>query len=173
MKACKRIFTIVLILTLSSPFSKCQEAGPIGLFVYNFTRLLDWPESAKTGDFVIQVLGHKSVYDELTRLTQEKKVGFQTIMVQSISSPDQINTHAQIIFVGHWQSKYLKDILNKVGTNPCLIVTEMEGLLDQGSAVNFIIRDNKMVFEVKTSNIDKHQIKTDRRLRELAYRVID
>jgi hypothetical protein len=49
----------------------------------------------------------------------------------------------------------------------------MEGMLNHGSAINFVIRDNQMKFEMKSSNVTRNQIKIDPRIRELAYRVID
>ena len=173
MRILKLAFPFLFILSFCPREIHAQEEVPIGLFVYNFTRLFDWPESAKTGNFVIQVVGHQSVYNELTKLTQGKKVGAQNIIVQHTMDVEQLNTAAHIIFVGHWQSRHLPAILGKVGTKPCLVVTEAEGLLDQGSGLNFIIRENKLVFEVKPATIAKANIKTDRRVLELAYRVAD
>ncbi len=152
--------------------SRAQEEKYIGLFIYNFTKYFDWPESSKTGDFVIQILGHKSVYEELSRLTAGKKIGTQNILIQNISSIQEV-TRCQILFVGHWQSRSLQEILTKIGNHPTLILSEMEGLLDQGSAINFVIRDGTIKFEIKISNINSRQIKTDPRIRELAYRVVD
>ena len=151
---------------------KAQEEKYIGLFVYNFTKYFDWPESMKTGDFKIQILGHQSVYDELTRITSGKKIGIQDIVIQNITNVAEISK-CQMVFVGHWQSRYLPDILTKIGSNPTLIITEMEGMLDKGSAINFIIRDGTIKFEMKTSNLTSRNLKTDQRIRELAYRVIE
>jgi hypothetical protein len=166
------LFLLLLLFFPGLFHVKAQEEKYIGLFVYNFTKYFDWPESSKTSDFKIQILGHQSVYDELTRLTSGKKVGIQDIVVQNISSVSEVSK-CQIVFVGHWQSRYFPEILDKIGNHPTLIITEMEGFLDQGSAINFIIRDGTIKFEMKTSNVASHNLKTDQRIRELAYRVIE
>jgi hypothetical protein len=168
------VFSLLVLIRLTVlPGLHAQEEKYIGLFVYNFSKYFDWPESTKTEDFTIQVLGHKSVADELVKVTLGKKVGTQNIIIQDISTPEQINSRSEIIFIGHWHSRYLPSLLDKVGNGPTLIITEMEGLLDQGSAINFIIRDGSIKFEMKASNVNSHQLKTDPRIRELAYKVVD
>ena len=78
-----------------------------------------------------------------------------------------------MVFVGYWNSKYFTEILSRLENQPALIITEMENMLDKGSAINFIIRDGTIKFEMKTSNVQAHHIKSDQRIRELAYRVVD
>jgi hypothetical protein len=162
----------MLIVCIGSATLHAQEEKYIGLFIYNFTKYFDWPDATKSGDFTIQVLGHKSVHDELVRLTAGKKVGSQDVIIQEPSSVQDIKP-CQMVFIGHWQSRLLPDILGKIGDNPTLIITEMEGMLDQGSAINFVIREGTIKFEVKTSNATRRQLKVDPRIRELAFRVVD
>lgn len=150
-----------------------QEEKYIGLFVYNFTKYFDWPESSKTGDFIIEVIGHKSVADELSRLTTGKKLGNQSIVVRHLDNVAGMSGRAHIVFVGHWQSRFMADVISRVGNNAVLLITEMEGMLSKGSAINFIIRDGAIKFEMKASNVAAYNLKTDQRIRELAYRVLD
>ncbi len=167
------LIMVSLFLSLSAHLDlNAQEEKYIGLFIYNFTKYFDWPENTKNGDFVIQILGHTSVYDELTRLTAGKKIGNQNIVVKNIATVQEIKK-SQIVFVGHWQSRFLTDVITKMENYPALLVTEMDGMLDQGSAINFVIRDGTIKFELKMTNLASRQLKTDQRIRELAYRVIE
>ena len=163
---------LVLLFFFAIPAINAQEEKFIGLFVYNFTKYFDWPESSKSGDFKIQVLGHESVYNELLRITGGKKIGTQNILVQQIASASEID-ESQIVFIGYWHSRFFPEINTKLLNSPTLLITEMEGMLDKGSAINFVIRDGTIKFEMKTSNVTSHQIKTDQRIRELAYRVVE
>lgn len=172
MKRALGFFSLILFLSITVNNLYAQEEKYIGLFVYNFTKYFDWPESTKTNDFVIQVLGHTSVYEELVKIASDKKVGAQDLVIKKVATPEDINT-CQMIFIGHWQSRHLPVIIDKVGLNPTLIITEMEGLLDSGSVINFVIRDGKIKFEMNASNATKQQLKIDLRIRELAYKVID
>ncbi|MGD2034603.1 MAG: YfiR family protein [Bacteroidales bacterium] len=168
----KRQFFFFVVIAGIALNIKAQEEKYIGLFLYNFTKYFDWPEQMKGGDFTIEVLGHKSVYEELLRITASKKIGQQNIVIKNPTTPEAIGK-CHILFVGHWQSRHLPVIIDKFSDQPSLIVTEMEGMLEQGAAINFVIRDGTIKFEMKTSNVASHKIKTDQRIRELAYKVID
>jgi len=165
------ILLIVLSLLVASQ-AKAQEEKYIGLFIYNFTKYFDWPDNMKTDDFVIDIIGHKSVYEELTRLTQGKKVGTQNIVIKHFDSPQNLDK-SNIIFVGHWQSRSIQNILTQVGNNSTLIISEMDGMLDKGSAINFVIRDGTIKFEMNAGAVKEKHLKTDPRLRQLAYRVVE
>jgi hypothetical protein len=106
------------------------------------------------------------------KITANKKIGQQTIAVKHPATPESVGK-CHMIFIGHWQSRHLPTILNKIGNHPSLIISEMEGMLEKGSAVNFVIREGSIKFELKLSNISKQNIKTDPRIRELAYKVFD
>jgi hypothetical protein len=164
--------TLVVMFVINIQYGRAQEEKYIGLFTYNFTKYFDWPEDSKSGDFVIEVLGHKSVFDELVRITSGKKIGNQYLVIKNLNSIDEI-AKSNILFVGHWQSRYISEIFNKIGDNPTLIVSEMESMLDKGSCINFIISDGAIKFEINLTNIKKRQLKVDPRIRELAYKVVE
>ena len=165
------IFITVLCLFVGSK-TKAQEEKYIGLFIYNFTKYFDWPESMKSGDFVIDVIGHPSVYEELGRLTAGKKVGTQNIVLKKFDSAENLDK-SNIIFVGHWQSRFMAQVLSQVGNNPTLIITESEGMLDKGAAINFVILNGTIKFEMNATAVKDRNLKTDPRLRQLAYRVVE
>ena len=169
----KKIAWIILIgiLTVFRPAS-AQEEKYIGLYIYNITKYFDWPPASKSGNFVIEVFGHKSVYTELQRLTAGKSIGSQKIVVRNYTTIDQMGD-CHIIFVGHWQARYMDQIIERIGSKPTLIITEYDGLLAKGAAINFVIRNNKIEFELKPSNATQYGLKMDPRIRQLAYNVVD
>jgi len=168
-----RIVFIFILSFLIHNSSSGQEEKYIGLFVYNFTKYFDWPETSKSGSFIIEVIGHQSVYDELVKITQGKAVGNQDIIVKYLKSVQEVGANSHIVFLGHWQSRFIGELLGEVKQHPKLIISEMEGMLEKGSDINFVIREGTIKFEMKTSNVLSRQIKIDPRIRELAYRVID
>jgi hypothetical protein len=169
----KRLVVSTFLGLLFFQAAYLQEEKYIGLFVYNFTKYFDWPESAKSGDFIVEIIGHQSVFDELTKITQGKKIGNQNIVIKNLNSIQEMSNNSHMVFVGHWQSRFIGDVLVKVSKHPVLVISEMEGMLDKGSDINFVIRDGTIKFEIKTTNVTIRQIKIDPRIRELAYRVVD
>ena len=65
-------------------FSKAiaQETKYIAVFLYNFTRYVDWPNNVRTGDFVIGVLSDDNIYNELMGIANGKSVGGQIVSVR-------------------------------------------------------------------------------------------
>ncbi len=168
----KTSFLVILFISVQIASLRAQEEKYISLFLYNFTKHFDWPEDVKSGDFVIQILGHKSVFFELKEFTAAKKVGNQNINVRGITDVSQYG-ECHIIFVGHWQSRFLPEIIDKIGNYPTLIVTEYEGLLEQGSAINFKILSGSIQFEFKKSNASKYGLKFDPQIVQMAQTVFD
>jgi hypothetical protein len=68
-------------------------------------------------------------------------------------------------------SAMLPDVLKKMKGKSTLIVTEKLGLAKQGSAINFIIENNKQRFELNKSNIEKYNLKVSSTLEALAIKV--
>lgn len=168
----KAILSFIFLATTNIITLQAQEEKYISLFIYNFTKHFDWPDIMKTGDFVVQVIGHKSVFFELKEFTTTKKVGNQNFSIRSVSDISQVG-RCHIIFIGHWHSRYLPEITEKIGNYPTLIVTEKDGLLDHGAAINFIISGGSIQFEFKKSNATKYGLKYTPQIANMAQRVVD
>ena len=169
----KNIILWVLLFTGSYINNiEAQEEKYISLFLYNFTKHFNWPDEYKSGDFIIDIIGHESVSIKLKELTATKKVGHQSIVVRNYSDITLIGK-CHILFVGHWQSRFLPQILERIGNRSTLIVTEKEGLINEGSAINFIIGEGAIKFEFKKSNALKYGLKFDPRIVEMAEVVYD
>lgn len=166
---------IILLLLFSLVVLKvdAQEEKYITLYIYNFTKYIEWPDEYKEGDFIIDVLGHQSVYDRLKPMLTEKQRGSQNFVVNNPTEVSEINEDCHILFVGHWQSEKFQNALEKVGDKGTLVVTEKDGLLEQGSAINLVVKNQEIAFEVKKSNISKYNLSYSNDLTSLAERVVD
>lgn len=144
-----------------------QVSKQYSLFIYSFTRYIQWPDAYNQGDFEILVLGETPVMEELQAMAKMKKAGERTIRITRINQISEIKK-CNILFVPDAQSQALNDILNQVGTQSILVVTEEPGLGQKGSCVNFINRDGKLVFELNQNAIAKQNLKASNELTRLA-----
>lgn len=128
-----------------------QEENYISLYLFNFTRYVEWPEEKRTGSFIIEVLGHASVYEKLKEIVSDKKVGNQPIEVRNYMAAEEVGK-PHMMFVGHWRSREMAHVMDKLEGESTLIIAEKEGMIDQGAAINFIIQDGKINFEFKETN---------------------
>ena len=140
------------------------------VFIYNFTKYIEWPQAYKEGEFTIGIIGETPLYSELIKMTETKKVANQTLEVKKFTSPNDV-TKCHILYVSRDKSQSLNDVIKKVKNNSTLLVTEENGLVDKGSGINFIIKDNRQKFELNKSNVEKYKLKVSSNLEALAFTV--
>lgn len=140
------------------------------MFIYNFSRLIEWPAEYKTGPYIIGVIGSCQTLNDLESFTTGKSVGSQPIAVKKFNSVDEISS-CQILFVPFSKTKDLAMIVPKLQNKSTLIITEKNGAVENGSAINFLIIEDKLKFEIKPSNITKYNLKVSSKLSEMAFKV--
>jgi len=163
----KIITTFVALFLMSTAYMQTSIPKAQTLFMYNFSRLIEWPASYRTGPFVIGVLGAPEVALELENYTKGKKVGTQDISVIRYKTPQEVNS-CHILFVPFSRTKQIPEILALLGGKSTLLITEKTGALSEGSAINFVIVQDKMRFELKPENATKFGIKFSSKLSEMS-----
>jgi len=154
-------------ILLSSTSLLAQSYQLHSVFLYSFTRYVQWPEEMNKGDFDILVLGDSPITAELKKMADLKKVGDRAIKVYHIKEASQIRK-CNILFVPADKSQQLPDILSKVGASSILVVTEQEGLGAKGSGINFITKEGKLAFEMNQAAMAKQKLKASTELTRLA-----
>jgi hypothetical protein len=149
----------VKIVTMTKYLSNC---------LYNFSRNINWPEENKSGDFIITIVGDKELFTEMTKLTQNMKVGLQPIVVKYFSSVNEVSGYQQIVFVDNWQSNKINALVQKTSGSHTLIVSETEGLIDKGSMINFVAVNGVMKFEINKEILRKNNLMASSVLEKMA-----
>jgi hypothetical protein len=167
--------TFVFMLLLSFTGSgKSQDVKIVSMpkylsnCLYNFSRNINWPEENKSGDFVITIVGDKEVFTEMTKLTQNMRVGLQPIVVKFFNSVNEVSGYQQIVFVDNWQSNRIATLVQKTTGSHTLIVSETEGLIDKGSMINFIPVNGVMKFEMNKESLRKNSLMASSVLEKMA-----
>jgi hypothetical protein len=168
----RKIAVLILLFQVFvlNSFSQTDLSKAQSMFIYNFSRLIEWPASYKTGPFIIGVFGSSSIVDELKTYTSGKSVGNQPIMVKAYKNIADISA-CHILFVTFSETKQLQNIVPQLASKSTLIITEKNGAIDQGSAINFVVIGDKLKFEMSPGNATKYEIKVSSKLNEMAYKV--
>lgn len=156
---------VVYSLSAQTSINKAQA-----MFIYNFTRLIEWPANYKTGPFVIGVYGSTSTFDELESYCSNKAVGSQTISIKKFASISEIGV-CHILFVPLNKAKELAEIQGNMNAKSTLIISEKSGAIESGAAINFLIIGDKLKFEIKPANATAKKINMSSKLNEMAYKV--
>jgi uncharacterized membrane protein len=132
------------------PDSRAQDEKLKAIFVYNFTRYFAWPE--KPGNFVIIIVGKSPLAAELNDIAQKKRVGNTQIEIRTVSTVQEI-TDAHIIYVTSSKTDQLASAAALSRSRNILVISEKESACKEGSGLNFIHKDSKLVFEICKSNL--------------------
>jgi hypothetical protein len=169
MKVLRNAAICLLFIGLQIQKSDAQTsiAQAQAVFIYNFTRLIEWPEDYKAGDFIIGVYGPNDIFSEIKNFTTGKMVGSQPISVVKYSDAASIKK-SHILFVAFGKTKEMSSVIGALGGTKTLIITEKKGALDEGSAINFVIVDDRLKFELKMNNATKLGLKVHSNLENMA-----
>ena len=164
----KRTVLLNLITLFAvAAFGQTQSYQTHTLFMYSFTRFVQWPPEESQGDFEIVVLGESPILSELKVMAEKKKAGSRIIHVSKISSMAEYKK-SHILYMGtDWTSKF-PEVASKIGEDPVLLVTEQAAAANKG-CINFVNnKDGKLSFELNRPSIDKHKLKVSAELSRLA-----
>ena len=163
MKTLGYIFIIgSLLLHFSTTYA--QDTKFQSLIIYNFTKLLDWPN--EDGDFTIKIIGNAELTKELKEFTNERKAGGKldfNIQKSELTNLDD----CQIVFIGAQECGNTESIVKAIGSKPILVVTEKPDLTSKGAGVSLIKTDGVWKFQYNEENIKKAGIKVSLDFKEL------
>ncbi len=154
----KRIIGVVALLFVLS-YSHAQTEKYQSLFIYNFSKYIQWPENMNSGSFVIGVLGNSEVYDHLQEMAElKKKTQNMDMVVKRYDNASEVEK-CHILFVSKNQLENLGNLTASSLTSSTLIITDKPGMAHQGATINFIQESGKIKFELNQTNATKHGLK--------------
>jgi hypothetical protein len=170
------VISILMIVLFSSAIRVYRSAEKVSydtnakmkaVFVYNFTRYIEWPEDYKQGGFVIGLLGETAITDEINKVAATKKAVNQTIEIKKFSALSDIS-ECHILYVSSNNSGELAAALQKTKGRSTLVITEEEGLAVKGAGISFKVINNRQKFEINKGNIEDRKMNVGSALLSLA-----
>lgn len=153
--------TLFSIITFFPVKLSAQNTKFKALFIYNFTKLIEWPnESSK--EFKIMVLGSSDLTDELKEISK-KTAGARPILPIDIKFAENLDEF-QIVFVAKNRNAELGTVLRNVKGKHTLVITEAEGSCSRGAGINFITKNGSLNFEISKNNITSSGLKISNNL---------
>ena len=138
------------------------------IYLYSFTKYIEWPPDYKEGNFVIGICGTQGpLLAELNRMASTKMAGSQKIEIRTITNVEAAGK-CHILFLPTENMTQFNDIGSRLKGHGTLLVTEKEGMIKKGSAVNFVVVDSKIKFQLSKSNAEKQKLKISHELEALA-----
>jgi hypothetical protein len=151
---------LLLMLFLTTIAVKGQNEKFKALFLYNFTKYIEWPADMQGGDFVIGVLGNSPIKKELDIIATKKQIGTQPIKVKVFNSISDIGS-CHVLFIPSGKSSALQEVNKKVGGKGILVITDKPGLAKKGAGINYVLKGGHQDFEINKSTISQQNLKVN------------
>jgi hypothetical protein len=161
------LFVLGCFFIKAASAQKEREADLKAVFIYNFTKYIDWDTTNQAENFIIGVIGNSPVTESLKQIANSYTVGDKKIIIRNFSKPEDIS-YCQILFIPRNLPFSLEAILKKVSKGT-LTVSEEPGYAKSGTAFNFFINhEDKLKFEANVKAIYSQGLKASSQLLKLA-----
>ena len=162
------IFLAAAIFISGSAFSQDRPVHEVySMMVFNFTKYVQWPDHATTGEFVIGVVGNSDIYNTLNGWYGGKPRGSKTYIVKKFNSAADV-TDCHVIYIDKSKSAEFENVNTKLKGKGTLVITDKSGLGEKGSGINFKTVDNKLKFELNQKAIEASNLKVSGALSSMA-----
>lgn len=141
-----------------------QEDKYKAMFVYNFTKSVEWPASEMKGDFVICVMNQDDVLKQMKAIAEGKVVGNSPISVVGVENINKIPKCHILYLPSNVKDADISDAVAKVGNAATLIVSDCPGAVKYGSCINLVTVENKIKFEINDKAIKDRNLQLNKAL---------
>ena len=151
-----------------------QEDQVKAAYLYKFLGLVDWPASAFEGDqspFVIGISGAEGLADELMPMVANRSTSGRPIVTRKIA-PGSTLIGVHVLFIGRQAATRAASLVAMARELPVLVVTDSDDVFAVGGAINFVLVDNKVRFDVNLRTHEAGGVKISSRLLGVARRVL-
>ena len=139
-------------------------------FLYQFTRFIEWPSAAfaKPSDpWRVAVLGDDPLYEALEKSLRDKRVDQRPFRIERVEAAGDLRGF-HVVFVPEDRARRLPEILSALRGSPCLVVGASPGFAAEGGAVNFVLENRRIRFEINPAAADAAGLKVSSKLLQLA-----
>lgn len=165
-----------LLVAAGGPSASAQpsEHDVKAAFLYNFTRFVDWPDDAfpaPDAPFVFCILGAERFGAEVGETVAGKVLDGRAVTVRQVSELSRLSG-CHLLFVGSSERGRLPEILAALRDLPVLTVGDSDDFVGAGGMIGFVLRQNRVRFEIDQSVAEGAGLSVSSRLLGLAERVV-
>ena len=144
-------------------------------FLYRFLAFIEWPATAFQGaqsPYVVGFIGAEQVAQMLEKAAPGRTVQGRPLVVRRMKGGEPL-TGVHFLMVGRGEQERMAQLAKAAAAQNVLVVGEAEDALDRGAAINFVIDDGRVRFEVSLPAVEKSGARISSRMLAVAHRVRD
>jgi hypothetical protein len=140
------------------------------VFLYKFVPYVSWPSGSTDGDPFVIGATSADMAREVAEVTAGRVLEGRSIVVRYVREGDP-TAGLRLIFVGAAEASRLGAIAAQTRGQPILLVTEVNGGLDRGAVINFLLSEGRVRFEVSLPAAESRRLVISSRLLKVAEQV--
>ena len=130
------------------------ESQVEAVFVFNFSRFVDWPPeafAAPTDPFVIGILGSDPFGTRLDEAVRGEAINGRPLVVRRFRNVAEIG-NCQILFIDRSETERLKQILAALDHRSTLTVSEVDGASQRGVMIQFATENHRIRLRINVES---------------------
>jgi hypothetical protein len=143
-------------------------------FLFKFLGFVEWPAQAHErtdSPLLIGVMGADALSEALGAVVANRAMNGRAVHVRRLRPGDSL-AGVHLLFLGRDENVRASDLIGAAKGRPLLMVTESDTAFAGGSAINFVLEDNKVRFDVALRPVEQANLKISSRLLAVARRVV-
>lgn len=148
------------------------------IYLYNFAKFTEWPMD-NNASIIIGIIGEDPFTGALNPAEMGKVKG-REVEIKRFKSLEEIQENGNeeslrqchLLFVSSSEEKDRDSILKAIDGSNVLSVAEMDGFLEAGGIIRFLIEDQKVIFELNLISLEKAKLSISSKIIRIAKRVI-
>lgn len=160
----------ILFPVVNSAQDSQSEYKLKSVFIFNFTRFVDWPASSftsETSPFIIGVSGKNPFNNYLEQTVSGEMVGKHPIQIKYIPDINQAGG-CHLLFISSNEISKVKEFINSNLQSPTLTVSDMPEFNVIGGMIRFFYDNNKIRFEINTAPVKQANLNISSKLLSVA-----
>lgn len=142
-----------------------QEHEVKAAYLYRFLSFMEWPQ-ASTAPIVVGFVGAEEIAAELERVTPGRTAQGRPVIVRRLK-PGDSPAGAHLVMVGRGESERI----GALARQGAFVVGEADGALDRGAAINFLLEEGRVRFEVSLPAAERSRVRVSSRMLAVASNV--
>lgn len=163
-----RLAPALWVLLTSTAFAGNTETDVKAAFIYNFTKFVEWPDSALPPDAPLHLcmLGTDDIGARL-RLLHGREAQGHPLHVRTLDSiADHKGCH--VIYMAKNAEAQLAQLLQQLESTPVLTVSDSKGFVRKGGMIELFVESSRVQFSINTLPAQATGLKISARMLQLA-----
>jgi hypothetical protein len=130
------------------------------VFLYNFSRFVEWPASAFAGPdapFVVGVYGHDPFGADLDEVVRGETAAGRPLIVRRVQTAAEAAT-CQILFIHQSEDKRISEVIDALDHQSTLTVSDVDGATQRGVMIRLVTEKGRVRLRVNVESARAAQL---------------